>query len=184
MVFVNWVDKLNKFLEFVVGIILGLMTLIIFYQVLVRFVFVGMSAPWTEELARYLMIWAIFIGGALVARRADSLSVEALVQIIPPWAGRAIKIIAHFVAIVFYVYIFFVGIDMAKSGVSETSAVLKVPMVWLYSAMSVGAILTILNSITLLVDLYINKKDILVVIDLEVEEALAEYKHDGKEAAV
>ena len=43
--------------------------------------------------------------------------------------------------------------------------------------MSVGAALTIINSITLLTEILIDKKDILEVIDYEMEEALAEVEH-------
>lgn len=180
MAFIRFVDRLNKVLESVVGILLLLMTLSIFFQVLVRFVFTGLSAPWTEELARYLMIWAVFLGGAVVARRADSLAVEALVSAVPKPVGRGIKVIAHLAALAFYVYIFIVGAEVAQFGLTETSAVMKVPMFYVYSAMSTGAILTILSSIALLLDIYLNKKDILEVIDQEVEDALAEFNTDGK----
>jgi TRAP-type C4-dicarboxylate transport system permease small subunit len=180
MAFIRFVDSINKVIEVIVGILLLMMTLSIFLQVLVRFVFTNFSAPWTEELSRYLMIWAIFLGAAIIARRADSLAVEALVTAVPKSAGRVIKVIAHLSAIAFYVYIFFVGLDMAKFGMSETSAAMKLPMIYIYSAMSVGAVLTIVSSIALLLDIYLNKKDILEVIDLEVEEALAEYKKDDK----
>jgi hypothetical protein len=50
--------------------------------------------------------------------------------------------------------------------------------------MSFGAALTILNTITLLVDTYVNRLDILEVSNEEVEEALSEFSSDKKEAAV
>jgi TRAP-type C4-dicarboxylate transport system permease small subunit len=175
---ISVVDKLNKALEVLVGIALASMTVIIFFQVLVRFVFsrwnLQISAPWTEELARYLMIWAIFIGGAIVARRSDALAVEALVQAVPPSVGRPVKYCAHLMALAFYVCIFVLGIEWAKFGQSEMAPVLNVPKVYVYASMSVGAALTMLNAVTLLVETYIDKKDILEVIDYEMEEALAD----------
>lgn len=184
MLFIKLVDKLNKVLEILVGLALVTMTAVVFLQIIVRFVLgslqIEFAVPWTEELARYLMIWAVFIGAAIVARRADSLAVEALIQIIPPTLGRTIKVCAHLIALVFYGYIFFIGLEMAQFGLSEKASVLKVPMVYVYASMSIGAVLTILNSIALLVDIYVNKKDILEVIDVEAEEALADYKEDGR----
>lgn len=170
------VDKANKGLEVLVGLALAGMTLLIFVQVLVRFVFaklqIQFSVPWTEELSRYLMIWAIFIGAAVVARRADALAVEALVQAVPAAAGRAIKFSAHLLALVFYACIFLVGLQWAQFGMSETAPVLGVPMVWVYASMSVGAALTIVNAVVLLLETWLEKKDILDVIDYEMEEAL------------
>ena len=37
---------------------------VVFLQVLFRYV-LGMAVPWTEEAARYLNIWMVFLGGAV-----------------------------------------------------------------------------------------------------------------------
>lgn len=77
---------------------------------------------------------------------------------------------------------------MAQFGFSEKAPVLKVPMVYVYSAMSIGAALTILNTVTSLIDIYVNKKDILDTsdeeINAEVEAAIEDYKKNRKEIAV
>ncbi|WP_134698723.1 TRAP transporter small permease [Ammoniphilus sp. YIM 78166] len=188
MLFVKFVDKLNRVLEFLIGLGLAAMTVVVFLQVFVRFVLgalhIDASMPWTEELARYLMIWSVFIGGAVVSRKGDSLAVEALVKAVPLWVGKKIKTASYIVVIIFYAYIFVIGLEMAQLGLLETAPVLKLPMVYVYSAMSIGAALTILNVITLLIDIYINKKEILDMIDFEVEDAITNYKKDGEGASV
>ncbi len=175
------VDRANKGLEVLVGLALASMTAIIFFQVVVRFVFAKLnlqiSAPWTEELSRYLMIWAIFIGAAIVARRADALAVEALVQSVPAHVGRVLKYCAHLLSLVFYGWIFVLGLEWAEFGLSEMAPVLNVPMAFVYASMSIGAALTMVNAITLLIEIHIDQKDILEVIDFEMEEALAEVEH-------
>ncbi len=172
------IDNFNKGLEILVGLALVLMTALIFLQVLVRLFFaklnIQFSVPWTEELARYLMIWAIFIGAALVARRADALAVEALVQAVPAPIARAIKYAAHFLALAFYVFIFVLGLEWAKFGMSETAPVLGVDMVWVYSSLSVGAALTIVNALALLFEIRVDRKDILDVVDHEADDVVAE----------
>jgi TRAP-type transport system small permease protein len=188
MVFVKWIDKLNHLLQILLGLVLATMTLVVFYQVVVRFVLTALgeqiSAPWTEELARYLMIWMVFVGGAVASRKADSLAVEALVQAVPPRIGRVVKIASHLLSLVFYAIIFMIGFYWTQFGGTETAPVMKVPMIYVYSSMSFGAVLTILNTITLLVDTYVNRLDILEVSNEEVEEALSEFSSDKKEAAV
>lgn len=172
------VDKLNHVLEVLVGLALATMTALIFLQVLVRFVFaklqIQFSVPWTEEASRYLMIWATFIGGAVVARRADALAVEALVQAVPAPIARAIKFSAHLLALAFYACAFKVGLDWAEFGTSETAPVLGISMVWVYSSMSVGAVLTIVNALALLAEIRIERKDILDVVDHEADDAVQE----------
>lgn len=176
--FIQYIDKFNRLLEVLCGLALAGMTALIFLQVLVRFVFAKLhlqiSVPWTEELSRYLMIWAIFIGAAVVARRADALAVEALVQAVPASAGRAIKFSAHVLALMFYGLVLKVGLDWADFGMSETSPVLGLPMVWVYSSMAIGAVLTIMNAVVLLLEVWLEKKDILDVVDHEADEAVQE----------
>lgn len=180
---ISVVDKLNKALEVLVGIALASMTVIIFFQVLVRFVFsrwnLQISAPWTEEVARYLMIWSVFVGGAILARRSDSVAVEALVQAVPVSVGRPIKYCAHLIVLVFYSIVFMVGLEWVKFGQSEMAPVLRIPMAYVYASMSVGAALTMLNAVTHLIETYIDKTDILGVIDYEMEEALANVKNSS-----
>ncbi|MET0311981.1 MAG: TRAP transporter small permease, partial [Burkholderiaceae bacterium] len=136
---IRLIDKFNKVLEIFCGLALAAMTCLIFLQVLVRFVFsklqLQISVPWTEELSRYLMIWAIFVGAAVVARRADALAVEALVQAVPAAVGRMLKYAAHILAVVFYAFVVKVGIDWAEFGTSETAPVTGISMVWIYSSM-------------------------------------------------
>lgn len=174
----NVIDKFNKALEILVGLALAAMTALIFLQVLVRLLFAKMglqfSVPWTEELARYLMIWAVFIGAALVARRADALAVEAVVQAVPASIARAIKFAAHILALVFYGCVFVLGLQWASFGLSETAPVLGVDMVWVYSSMSVGAALTIVNALALLLEIWLDGKDILDVVDHEVDDVVHE----------
>ena len=176
--FIRLVDSLNKGLAFFCGLALVAMTSLIFLQVLVRFVFaklqIQFSVPWTEELSRYLMIWAVFIGAAVVARRADALAVEALVLAVPPTAGRVIKFSAHALALFFYGCIFMLGLDWLEFGRSEDAPVLGIQMAWIYASMSVGAALTIVNAIGLLVEVWVEKKDILDVIDHEADDAVME----------
>jgi TRAP-type C4-dicarboxylate transport system permease small subunit len=188
MLFLKMMDKLNRVLEVFVGLALGAMTLVVFYQVLVRFVLTtlgqSISAPWTEELARYLMIWLVFIGGAVAARKADSNAVETLINAVPPLAGKIIKIGAHLTALIFYALIFVIGWEWVKFGLTETAPVMKIHMSYVYSSMFVGAALSVLNTISVLVDAYVNNKDIRETIDEEVVEAIAEYKRDGEELSV
>ena len=175
---IRLVDALNKGLGLFCGLALATMTALIFLQVLVRFVFaklhIQFSVPWTEELSRYLMIWAVFVGAALIARRADALAVEALVLAVPPSVGRAIKFSAHALALVFYGCIFMLGLDWMEFGRSESAPVLGIEMAWVYASMSVGAGLTIVNALALLAEVWLDKKDILDVIDNEADEAVQE----------
>ncbi|USG66567.1 TRAP transporter small permease [Brevibacillus ruminantium] len=175
MAFVKWVDKLGRVLEIVVGLILALMTIVVFYQVLVRFVISSLgsqfSAPWTEELARYLMIWLTFIGSAIAARRAKLIAVEALVFLLPAMAGKTIKVLSYLASIAFYLIMAFIGWEWTMFGLSETAPVMRIPMSFVYSSMLVGAVLLTINTVAFLIETFATGKDIRESGNDEQEEA-------------
>lgn len=53
------------------------MTILIFLQVLFRYVFKS-SLSWSEELARYLFIWLTFLGASIATREKSHINVSVL----------------------------------------------------------------------------------------------------------
>lgn len=185
MVFVRSVDALNGLLLRLCGVALALMVASVAYGVLVRFILtafeIQIAAPWTEEVSRYLMIWTVFVGGAVAARQAKLIGVEALVHALPAPAGKAIKYLSHLISISFYATIFVVGVQWIEFGESQTSPVLEMPMTYVYSSMAVGAAFMLLNTVALVVEAVARNLDIRPVVDDELEEALATHQSPGQE---
>lgn len=63
-----------------VSLLVG-MIIVAFLQVLFRYLFL-MSAPWTEELGKFLLAWLIFIGAAWAVYSEDHIKVDVLGLII------------------------------------------------------------------------------------------------------
>src|SRR5262245_13963326 len=63
------------------------LAVIVFLQFFTRYV-LNDSLAWTEEIARYGLIWVTFIGGAMVTRRNSHIAVVLLPNILPAWAAR------------------------------------------------------------------------------------------------
>ena len=56
-------DIVNTLVEYVVAILMGLMTIVVFVQVIFRLA--AGSLPWSEELARYMMIYLVYLGASV-----------------------------------------------------------------------------------------------------------------------
>lgn len=72
----NILKKINdKFEEYLAALLLVIMTLLIFFQVVSRFIF---NAPlaWSEETARYAFVWLIYISAALAVKKGAHIRVE------------------------------------------------------------------------------------------------------------
>ena len=66
---------------------------IVFLQFFTRYV-LNDSLAWTEEIARYGLMWVVFIGGAMVTRRNTHIAVELLSNVMRPGtaARRAARV--------------------------------------------------------------------------------------------
>ena len=64
------------------------LALIVFLQFFTRYV-LNDSLSWTEEIARYGLMWIVFIGGIMVTRRNTHIAVELLSNVMKPGLARA-----------------------------------------------------------------------------------------------
>jgi len=141
-------------------------------------------ASWTEEVSRYLMIWSVFVGGAVAARSGKLIGVEALVTYLPAVLGRSLKYISHALSLVFYGVLCWVGLEWIEFGESQNSPVLQMPLTYLHASMTVGGVLLIINTLALILEARINGKDIRhAAIDDELESALASMDNASKAEA-
>lgn len=133
---------LDKFEDYSVTILYMLMIAVIFLQVFSRFV-VKYSIPWSEELARYLMVWAVFIGAGIGAKEGAHVGIDALVDVLPKKLKNYTQLFAYGISILFSVILIFLSIIMIQflMRTGQTSPAMKLAMWIPYSSVFVGAIL-------------------------------------------
>lgn len=143
--------RINLVLRHAVGICLFVMGAVVLLQVAVRFVFpplgLDYAAPWSEELARYLMVWCIFIGAGVASRDGDLIAVESLVDAWKSY-GWALKACSYVVTLVFLVYGVWLGWRWVQFGMGESSTVMDIPLGWVYLSLPVGFLLMVVNMLT------------------------------------
>ncbi len=155
--YINLMDRVNKLLYYFSGVLLISMSVIIIYQVFSRFVLEA-SLPWSEELTRYLMIWAVFIGASLALRNGALIGVEAIAEAMPNSIKKAMKISVSLFSMIFFGFLIFIGLDIVEGVSVQTSPAMHIPMSWAYAAIPVGSLFMLLNSITVIFELIMNKE--------------------------
>lgn len=152
------IDRFNKILIYIVGILLIVMTVVIALQVFSRFV-LSDSLEWSEELARYLMIWLVFLAAALALRRKQLIGVEAINERLSFKAKRVLKTIVHIVSISFFILLMVKGVEMLGHVQAQTSPSMKISMLFPYAAVPVGGFFMFINSIAILIEFYTVKEE-------------------------
>lgn len=129
-------------MRFVLAASLGGLATVVFSQVVMRYVF---AAPpfWTEELARFLLIWLTFLGAVAAHRDGAHISVTWLAEKLGPARARWLELLAHIIVLAVLVVITKAGLDITKMG-RQPAPALGISMAWFYAALPVGAGLMII----------------------------------------
>jgi len=70
-------QKVDKFLGATLSFIMGVMVLNVLWQVFTRFV-IGIPSSFTDELARYLMIWVGVLGAAYISGKKMHVAIDLI----------------------------------------------------------------------------------------------------------
>lgn len=127
-------------------------------QVLSR-TLIGHSIPWSEELARFLMIYLVFIGAALALRKQQLIAIEFVAEKAKFNTRRFLKITSNVIGIVFFGVIFVQGLEVMARVQTQVSAALQLPMSVVYAALPIGAVLLTMNAIAVIIELGIASED-------------------------
>ncbi|MUU11572.1 MAG: TRAP transporter small permease [Oscillibacter sp.] len=145
----KFLDVLEKVEKAILAVTVGIMVIIIAYQVIMRYIFAHANS-WSEELARYLFIYDVMIGAAIAIRRNSHLQIDILINLMKPKVRTILTIIATLAGMVFMVFLLSYSITLVQTGARTMSAGLGIPMSIPYSCMPVGIVLMLLTSIEVL----------------------------------
>ena len=94
---------LNNFEEYFCVWTLAIMTIVVFVQVVMRYVFAN-SLSWSEELARFIFLWFSWVGASYAVRERSHFRVEMLVDL---FKGASRIWIEYLVLLIWFAFSFF-----------------------------------------------------------------------------
>jgi TRAP-type C4-dicarboxylate transport system permease small subunit len=142
--FTRVVEKVNLWTKWVCIIASGGIFALAMAQILFRYVF-KISAPWTEEAARYLMIWMALLASGLAFKNGEHFRIDFLTHRMRPRLQVSLNLWVSIIAGFFILSIILWGIPFAKLGFFTTAPGLQISMFLPYLAVPVGGLLMILN---------------------------------------
>lgn len=131
---------LNKAVEFVCAILLGVLILDIWIGVFGRYVF-ELPVTWAEELARYLMIWAALLAVSCGVARREHVAVTALLHRIPICIRRWIDVAIDALAFAFFAFLCYYGIGMTQQGATQYATIFEMTMTIPFASVPVSSAL-------------------------------------------
>lgn len=100
----------------------------------------GHSLSWSEEFARYMLVWTAMLGAASLARLGNLSAVDLLTSRDSD-VGRTCFFISRLATSIFAALLTWSGLRYVVGNVAQQSAALGVSKAWVYGALPSGAIL-------------------------------------------
>jgi TRAP-type transport system small permease protein len=133
----------------VVMALMAAMTVNVLVGVFFRYV-VGDALTWTEETARYMMIWMGFLATGLALREGGHVAMDFLLDRLPATVHRPVVAIIRSLCLVYLVAVIGAGVLLLIEIRAQRSPVLAISMVWPYLAIPVGCLLTAFEMVVLM----------------------------------
>ena len=124
--------QISKFARNLAGWLLAVMVVMILSQVFFRYV-LNDSLPWTEELAKYLMVWVACLVAPWVYRENLNVSIEMFINAMPRLFHLIAELVITFMVIGISALFFRESIDFWQGGLSISASSMPVKLALFYS---------------------------------------------------
>lgn len=150
-------NGIDYILRLIISVLLLLMTAVIFYQVILRYIFQG-SNVWAEEFARYAFIWVVMLGSACAVRRYKHIRIDFLVDRMSPKLRYVVELVTYLIMIAMLLLLTYYGFAIANQTMGQLSSGMHISKGFMYTSIPVGSLFMIIFIIEILVNDFILKK--------------------------
>ena len=149
-------DRLDFLCRYFVATMMAAMTVIIATQVFYRYI-LNQPLAWTEEIARYLMIWVTFLGSAMAVKYGEHIGVTFIVERFPQRLQTVIGIVLNLSITFFFLMGTWQGTGLTLRVLPQLAPATWISMSWAYACIPVGCFIMFIHT---LVNLTRNPRDL------------------------
>lgn len=164
---------MTRFLETILIIAVALLVFDVVWGVFTRYA-MGQQANWTEELARFLLVWVTLLGGAVAFGTKGHLGVDYFVGKFHADARKSMAVVGHLIVLFFAVAIFLYGGSRVVNDaltMEQMTPALGWKMGYVYLALPISGVFMVLYTIENLLETIATPAN---EMGAEVDQALAD----------
>lgn len=112
-------------------------------------------AAWTEEMARFLLMWIGLLGACYAYREGQHLGVDLFPKSLSPQRYRLWSLCTHSLVIVFSIMVLLLGggrLVYLTSALNQTSAALGIPMSWVYLCLPLSGAMMLVYALNAIIE--------------------------------
>ena len=130
----RWCARMGRILHDTSSILLLLIMITVFMQVAFRYVF-QLSVPWTEEAARYLNVWMVFLGCAVAVHRNTHIRVTFILDRLKGRRNALAALAIYVLMLGFDIVVVLGAIRLTRMNWNQQATTLPVTVSTLYIAL-------------------------------------------------
>jgi TRAP-type C4-dicarboxylate transport system permease small subunit len=144
MKILKWLDE--SFEETIMTICLIMITLVMGYSVIMRYIF-NDALSWAEEICRYLFVYSALLSVPLCLRRRSSVKIDIIMLKLPPLLQKLLLLAGDAFMLAFFGYMLNASFGVVgvvyRSG--QTSPALLIPMYFIFASAVIGFALAMMR---------------------------------------
>ena len=152
-------DSMDKFIEWLSVILMSFMLLLTSANVFGRYV-LKHSIFFSEEMARFLFVWVVFLGAAIIIKDKGHVAVNFFAErLAGRKSGKLLEIFIGICGFIFITIVFTGGITLSKTMNMYKSSSMQIPMGYVYYVIPIGAGIMMLHHIKNFLSLFAKKQE-------------------------
>ena len=138
---------INRTAEIALLVIISVMACVVFVEVVFRYALM-LPLFWTEEFARYCLVWSSLLGASVALKRGEHIAVTFLVDKLPGGlAPQAACVVSASIAL-FLAVMLWGGVHLVILTRHQLSPAMRIPMSWPYLAIPISSFIMLFHELT------------------------------------
>jgi TRAP-type C4-dicarboxylate transport system permease small subunit len=137
--------------ELMLALLVAVLVVFLSLAVIGRYLF-DIGIAWSDELARMLFVWVVFVGFAVGIRHRGNIGVELVIDRLSPRKRRWALALQDFTVLAFSIFFAWQALVTFKFSLMQRLPVMQVTIGWLYAAVLVAGLMMVGYAAANLVD--------------------------------
>jgi TRAP-type C4-dicarboxylate transport system permease small subunit len=142
--------RLNWLNERICALLMAVLVLTIWLGVADRYAYT-LGTTWTEEFARYTMIWCALLAVPVAAYRREHIGLEFVLNAMSKPYRRVLQLALDLIGLAFFIFLTYYSIGMTIEGRSQHANIFGMTMLVPFASVPVSSALTVVQLIVTMV---------------------------------
>jgi TRAP-type C4-dicarboxylate transport system permease small subunit len=138
----RWRQRFYAGVEAIVFVLVLVLLALVLLQVFTRYV-MHMALPWTEEVARMVLVWTVMLGAAIAMDRKQHYVITILSDHFRGWLRVGVLVATNVMGVVFLAALVRYGADYMAANMRTTYVSTQFSRGWVYLSLPVGSAMMI-----------------------------------------